>query len=49
MNLFKSIPSSHAHGLLCRLLNGKDPLAKLFDAKVALPMRNAMLQILCQQ
>jgi hypothetical protein len=48
VNLFKSIPSSHARNLLCRLLDVNDPLGKLFDDKVAPPTRNAMLQILCQ-
>ncbi len=43
---FQSVPSSFAQDLFGRLMDGNDPLARLFRYKIATATRNEMLSIL---
>jgi hypothetical protein len=46
---FESVPKSFAQHLFARLLNKNDPLAKLFNYKIATPSRNEMISILLKK
>jgi hypothetical protein len=43
---FQSVPNSFAQDLFGRLMDGNDPLARLFRYKIATATRNEMLSIL---